>query len=382
MPRAVRRLATAAALAAVLAACGLTPARPATSVGGSSGSTSAPSTAPTTTSAPAYAYYYLWWSSQHWHDKLGPAYPYGQRPLPLPATRPATECPPSSLFAGNQLTDVPEALFSQDDPAVAERDVRSAAGAGLSGFLANWRGTGLVGQVTTDSSLSRRLASLVSAVHKVQAEGVNFHLQINLQASSTLLTPSAIANDLDYLVRTYSNDAAFDRIGNRLVVVWTGSRKYGDDVLSGISARFRSAMFLVGDESWKTWTSARAASLDGDTYYWSTQDPYGNPASFGQLRTLATMVRGSGPNPDGTGKRWFAPFTPGYDSRLNGGSTCIPRRDGQTMRSLYRGNAATNPDGWFLISWNEITEGTYVEPLQRYKTRYLDVLRSVLAGPG
>ena len=265
MSLALRRVASAAALTALLAACGLTSARTATSIGGSSGNTALASAAVTTMPAPAYAYYYLWWSSQHWHDKLGSAYPYEQRPLPLPAALPAAECPPSSLFAGNHLTDVPEALFSQDDPPVIERDVRAAAGAGLSGFLANWRGTGLAGQVTTDSRLNRRLASLVSAVHKVQAEGIAFHLRISLQASSTLLSGSAIANDVYYLVRTYGNDAAFDRIGNRLVVVWTGSRKYGVDVISGISARFRNAVFLVGDESWKTWSSARAAALDGDT---------------------------------------------------------------------------------------------------------------------
>jgi len=39
-----------------------------------------------------YAYYYLWWSAQHWKDKLGPNYPYTASPLPLPATTDADGC--------------------------------------------------------------------------------------------------------------------------------------------------------------------------------------------------------------------------------------------------------------------------------------------------
>ena len=34
--------------------------------------------------ATVYSYYYLWWTNQHWHDKLGTAYPYGT--VPIPAT--------------------------------------------------------------------------------------------------------------------------------------------------------------------------------------------------------------------------------------------------------------------------------------------------------
>ena len=286
------------------------------------------------------------------------------------------------MFVGNHLTDSPAALFSQDDASTIERDVRAAAGAGLSGFLANWHGTGLPGQTTADIGYSRRLASLVAVVHRVQSEGTPFHVRISLQASAKLLTTSAIANDLDYLARTYATDSAFDRIRGRPVVVWTGSRKYPVDVLRTISARFRGAFFFVGDETWATWSGDRAAALDGATDYWSTQDPFGNPASFQQLQTLAGMVRASGANPDGSAKVWLAPFAPGYDSVLDGGTTCIPRRDGETMRALFRGNAATNPDGWVLISWNEVTEGTYVEPLQRYGTRFLDVTRTLLAGSG
>ena len=92
--------------------------------------------------ARVFAYYYLWWSRSHWLDMLGPSYPAAAKPLPLPATLDASGCNPTSLFPGNQLTDVPAALYSQDDPGFIEADVRQAAAAGLAGFAVNWSGTG------------------------------------------------------------------------------------------------------------------------------------------------------------------------------------------------------------------------------------------------
>ncbi len=51
------------------------------------------------------------------------------------------------------------------------------------------------------------------------------------------------------------------------------------------------------------------------------------------------------------------------------------------MRDLYPGNSSTHPDGWMVISWNEIDEGTYVVPLERYGTQTIDTLKSIIGGP-
>src|SRR5687767_14460524 len=86
-----------------------------------------------------YAYYYLFWNADHWHDKLGPNYPYGRDNLPLPATLEPGGCGAKSKYRDNELFDVPaHRLWSQDNPALIEKDVRLAAEAGLAGFLANW----------------------------------------------------------------------------------------------------------------------------------------------------------------------------------------------------------------------------------------------------
>jgi hypothetical protein len=324
---------------------------------------------PTPTNAPVFAFYYLWWSLQHWHDKLGPNYPYVSSPLPLPASLPTDGCPPTSLYAGNQLTDVPTKLWSQDDPGQIAADERQAAAAGLTGFLVNW-----VGGPTYDA----RLADAFRAADELRAEGVPFSLALSYKSSAKVLPLSKIADDLTYYRDHYASDPALYELDGEPVVILQGSHKYDEATLAAIDAAFGDTFRIIGDETPSSYTSERGASLYGVSYYWSTQDPYENAASFGQLRRFANAVRATAPNPDGSRKVWWAPFTPGYDGILLGDSTCIPRRNGGTMRALFQGNAATRPDGWTFISWNEIAEGTYVDPMQRYGDRYLDVLRQIM----
>jgi hypothetical protein len=346
---------------------------PAASAGTSGWHQGSATRAPVT--AKMFAYYYLWWSKLHWHDKLGSNFPYARRPLPLPATLGTSGCAPVSKYSGNQLTDTPRRLFTQDRRAVIEHDVRTAAHAGLRGFIVNWVGTGRADQTIKELSYTRRLQMLVNVVHEVNKDGVHFKLWISYKASDSILSTGHIAGDLAFLKRHYAKDPAFDRsFSHRLPFVWTGSRKYSTTVLSTIAHTFRPWFYLIGDETWDTWTSARGAILDGDHYYWSSQDPYRNPSSFTQLKHLAAKVRNSKPNPDGSKKMWFAPVAPGFNTKLMGGSTCVPRKDGATLRKLFKGNKASHPNGWVLISWNEITEATYVQPLQRYGKRYLNVI--------
>ena len=265
--------------------------------------------------APVFAYYYLWWSRHHWVDMLGRNYPANANPLPLPAAVDANACHPRSLYAGNHLTDVPARLYSQDDDGFMESDVRQAAAAGLTGFVVNWAGTGRSAQTVADSVYNRRLQKMVNAVHKVNAEGIPFKLWLSYKASARPLSTASILGDLTYFVGKYGHDSAFDHASTtKPTVIWQGSRKYPISVLQTVSSRHRGAVRLIGDE--QTWSSSRAAYLDGDAYYWSSQNPWSNPQSFGQLAQLAGTVRASKRNPDGSAKVWVAPAAPGYDSVL------------------------------------------------------------------
>ena len=324
-----------------------------------------------------FAYYYLWWSASHWKSALGSSYSSSASPLPLPATLDANGCNPKSRYAGNTLTDVPQKPYSQDDPGFIEADVRQAAAAGLTGFLVNWVGTGSATQTVTSNPYSSRLQLMVDAVNKVNAEGTPFKLWLSYKASATVLSQSQITNDLGYFYSKYGTNSAFDRSqSSKPTMIWQGSRKYSASILQAVSGQYRTKFRILGDET--TWSSARAPYLDGDAYYWSSQNPYSNPASFGRLATLAKNVRASGRNPDGSAKVWVAPFAPGYDTQLAGGSSCTPRKGGLTLKTLFDGNAVTHPDDFALISWNEITEGSYIDPMTRYGSTDLNMLSAVI----
>lgn len=367
---AIRRL-VAVGAASLIVAISYQPAH-ATVAGHSAGVASVSSAKP-----PVFAYYYLWWSSTHWVKALGARYPRATSPLPLPAALDASGCGTTNLYAGNTLTDVPSSIYSQDDPGFIEADVRQAAAAGLSGFAVNWVGTGAAGQTVTSNPYSKRLQTLVTAVHKVNTEGIRFSLWLSYKASAQVLTRTQISNDLSYFSSKYGSDTAFDRSqSSKATVIWQGSRKYPVATLQNIAGSFRAKFRLLGDET--TWLSTRTPYLDGDAYYWSSQDPWKNPQSFAQLATLAKAVRASPANPDGSRKVWVAPLAPGYNKKLSGGSSCVPRRGGATIKALYTGNAKTLPNAFGLISWNEISEGTYVDPMRRYGYTDLSALSPLI----
>jgi hypothetical protein len=326
----------------------------------------------TTAAAPAdtsqegmYAYYYLWWDTQHWQTTLGPSYPYGQSPLPLPASLATSGCSPTSLYPGNIETDVPATLFTQQNPAQIVYDVQSAIAAGLSGFAVDWDGTGSATQTPSSNAEDERLNMLVEAVDMAQAAGHNFHLWVSYEASATLLPQSSIVGDLTYLTDQYGTNPAFDRSnGGRPTFIWVGSYKYPTSVVAAVSDQFRPDWYFVGGYQWNQWNPTVAQYFDADSPYWSSQDPWNNSQSFGQLDTLAATLHAEG-------KKYFAPLAPGFDRQLDGSSGCVPRDNGATLQALYDGNATGDPQGWILISWNEITEGTYVSPeLQRYGSAY------------
>ena len=332
--------------------------------------------------APAFAMYYLWWDRRHWTSRLGQAYPIAGADQPLPATLDGSGCATRTDYRGNVETDIsPGLAYDQSDPAVITDDLRLAATTGLTGFAVNWAGAGVPNQTVSSTELNTRLNNVFAAAQRLNAEGTSFKIMLNYQSSARRLTTSQFINDLDYFASTYGKSPALDHSFSPLPeVIMAGTWKYSDAELATISRALRGRLYLIGDEKPSSWDSARAKYLDGTSYYWSSQNPITNPSSFATLEKFAAVVRAT-PNPDGRPKTWLAPFTPGYNAMLRYNSTtCVPRNNGETMRALFDGNAASRPDGWTLISWNEITEGTYVVPLKRYGTKYVRELRSLLHG--
>jgi hypothetical protein len=261
-------------------------------------------------------------------------------------------------------------LFNQDAPGVIQWDIQTAKDAGITGFWLNWNGNGTTTQTRTSVTYTPRLAEAFAASTRVGG----FKNWVSYKAASGE-SADYIINDLNFLYREFNAQTSWERINGKPVVTFTGSRKYSDADVLRISTAVRDRMFLVGDESRTTLTPARIAMFDAITYYWSSQDPYGNPQSFSQIKEMGDKVHAAG-------KRWYAPLSPGYNSQLlNGSGNCVPRKYGETLSRIWHGNKASNPDGWGMISWNEIAENTHIRPMKKWGWGYLKTLTALMNLP-
>ncbi len=292
----------------------------------------------------------------------------------MPGAVDASGCSPKTYYGGSTIVDVPaQGLYNQYDESVYGEQISQAAQAGVTGFLVSWQGTGADRQSPRASGYDQRLSLMVKAVTNYNSThpGDPFHLALALSAFGDYTRPARqITNDLAYFTHTYGRNQAFRNSFSSLpIVIIMDSRKYSLATVSAIWAAGHASAYLVGDETQDSW-ARDAPYLDATSYYWSSEDPTRNSRAQGDLESLASQVHGDG-------KKWFAPFIPGYNTQLLGGS-CVPRNGVSTLESVWDVNATTDPDAWFGISWNEFVENTYLQPSDAYGSTYLNELRQLI----
>lgn len=361
------RVAIAAGLALVVTAC----------VNPSAQSSSAPqrTLVASVGKPPVYLHYYLWWTPQHWQDKLGLSYPYTSSPLAVPGALGVDGCHASVTYPGASIVDIPsDGLADQSDPATLDRDIATAAGAGVRGFVVSWQGAGAPGQTPASSGYNARLDLLVSRVNAYNAGHPRpFTLALGMSAYGNYARPaSAITADLQYFVSQYAGNPAFaNDFSARPLAMLLASRKYTAGQIPVVAAAVRNQVLLISDDTNASWSSTQQ-NFDGASWYWSSQNPDANPQSGSQVQSLAGQVHAAH-------KLFFAPFAPGFNAQLNGGSACTPRKGTDTLAAIWTLNQPSQPDAWFGISWNEYVENTYLQPSRSYGTAELDRLRQLIA---
>jgi hypothetical protein len=77
------------------------------------------------------------------------------------------------------------------------------------------------------------------------------------------------------------------------------------------------------------------------------------------------------------GGLWIPPAAPGFDARLIGGTSIVDRNNGDTFRTQINTAMSSSPDALGIISWNEFSENSYIEPSKTYGSKYLDILSEV-----
>jgi len=233
-----------------------------------------------------------------------------------------------------------------------------AKSAGIDGFIVSWKDT---------PALDRRLASLIEI-----ADQQHFKLAIiyeGLDFERRPLAAGRVAADLDLFARRYARHPAF-RIYPKPLVIWSGTWRFSRADIARVSREVRDRMLLLASEKNKYDYQSLADLVDGDAYYWSSVDPRKYPRYPRKLVEMGAAVhahRGL----------WIPPAAVGFDARLIGGTSVVLRRDGQTLREEMNGAIASSPDAVGLISWNEFSENSHVEPSRKYGLRYLHVLADI-----
>ena len=276
---------------------------------------------------PVLAYYYIWFNASSW-NRAKIDYPILGR-------------------------------YSSDEIAVMRRHVAWAKRAGITGFIVSWKSSPV---------LDRRLEQLIRV-----ADDADFSLAIVYQGLDFRREPLAtrrVADDLDLFLRRYGRDRAFDIFGKPLIVL-SGTWRYSTRQIAALTTPRRGRALILASEKNQEGYRRLAHLVDGDAYYWSSV----NPQTFtGYGRRLNAMGRSI----HRAGGLWIAPAAPGFDARLVGGTRSVPRRGGATLRREFNAAMSSSPDALGIISWNEFSENSHVEPSEHDRGRSLTVLAGLL----
>lgn len=245
--------------------------------------------------------------------------------------------------------------YSSDDSAVMLQHIKWAQAAGIDGFIVSWKST---------EKLNRRLDQLIGL-----ADQENFKLVIiyeGLDFERNPLPISKVDADLDYFLEEYADHTVFD-LFQKPLVIWSGTWMFSrEDIQSVIIDKQDRLLILASEKNLKGY-SRLSDIVDGNAYYWSSVNPSTHPGYPEKLTEMGKTVHENG-------GLWIAPAAPGYNSLLLGGTTIVERKEGETLVTQMNTALQSSPDAIGLISWNEFSENSHIEPSINFGNHYLQVL--------
>jgi len=275
---------------------------------------------------PVFAYYYIWFDEGMW-DRAKTDYPLLGR-------------------------------YSSDDIDVMRAHVFWAKSAGIKGFIVSWKNT---------PKLTERLSSLIQV-----AQAEDFELAViyqGLDFGRKPLPASVIEADLDLFISRFAGSKVFRQF-EKPIVILSGTWEFSTEEVAAITAGRRDELLILASEKNTAGYDRLADLVDGNAYYWSSVDPWSTPGYIDKLQALSEAVHAKG-------GIWIAPAASGFDARLVGGTRIINRRDGETLRAEMNAALQSSPDLVGLISWNEFSENSHIEPSEEYGERYLEVMAEI-----
>ena len=275
---------------------------------------------------PLYAHYYIWFNPSSW-NRAKVDYPLLGR-------------------------------YSSDEETIMRRHIEMAKEAGIDGFIVSWKSTEV---------LDARLAKLIEVAREKR-----FRLAIVYQGLDFERRPLPVEKvelDLDLFARRFASSPVFDGFGKPMII-WSGTWKFTPEEIERVHSQARGKLQILATERNAKDYLAKASVVDGNAYYWSSVNPETYPDHPGKLQGMSAAVHEEG-------GLWFAPAAPGFDARLVGGRTVVDRKGGDTLRKELEAAQSSQPDAIALISWNEFSENTHVEPSTNHGSDALEVIADV-----
>jgi hypothetical protein len=172
--------------------------------------------------------------------------------------------------------------------------------------------------------------------------------------------------DLSYFIEHYSENQAF-YLFEKPVVIWSGTWKFSREQVQDVVLGKREHILVLASERNVEGYKRLADLVDGDAYYWSSVNPDTFPGYLNKLSAMSEAIHTNG-------GLWIAPAAPGFDARLVGGTTVVDRKNGETLQVQFNTAMQSSPDAIGLISWNEFSENSHIEPSENYQARFLNML--------
>jgi hypothetical protein len=279
------------------------------------------------TTIPLFAYYYIWFSHNSWAR--------AKKDLPLVGT------------------------YSSSDPGVMRHQIEQAKSAGITGFIVSWKDTPLNDQRL---ELLMRVAAQEHFKLAMIYQGLDF--------SRKPLPVSEVAADFAAFRDKFAANQVFYQINGKPLTIWSGTWAFSYAQVARVTSAVRPRLLVLSTEKDVAGFQRIASVTDGDAYYWSSVNPATNSGYQAKLDQMGRAIHNAG-------KYWVAPFAPGFDARMVGGQRAVPRNNGQTLRTEYAVAMRSSPNMLGLISWNEFSENSYVEPSRAYGYQSLDILKQL-----
>lgn len=278
-----------------------------------------------------WAFYYLWYHTDHWTSPL--------------------------------LKDRPAIPYASSDPDALARHIEQAQSAGIDGFIASWWGPADY----TDGNLQLLLDA--AAMHGFAVTAYFETLDAEGWHVVGPRDEQQITEWLEYLIHNYGQHPAYYRLdGKPVIVIWSSNAvplATWQRIFTNLRTRGLDAAYIAMGYNPEVLSNFEGLHEYGVAGTFRLGALYQDAAE--QVRSYSLL------HPDATPKIWIATLQPGYDDRTLPDREGLywKRRDGESYRYTFEAAMKSDPDWLFITTWNEWWEHTYIEPSEQYGDLYL-----------